>query len=82
MKSTETKKPTEAKKPTTKSLEDIIQLELITKEYASILVNQMLSNDGVDSTVLSARSRLQFYDDRLRKMGLRATIKVGTEKIA
>ena len=73
MKRTETK--------TTTKQDDSVKLELIQKEYASILVHQMLSNDDA-ATVLSARSRLKFYDDKLRQMGLRATIKVGTEKIA
>ena len=53
---------------------------MITKDYADILVNQLL-NTTESIAILNARSKLQFYDSKLKSMGLRATIKIGIEKI-
>lgn len=53
---------------------------MITKDYADILVNQLL-NTTESITILTARSKLQFYDQKLKDLGLRATIKIGIEKI-
>ena len=53
---------------------------MITKDYADILVNQLL-NTTESIVILNARSKLQFYDSKLKSMGLRATIKIGIEKI-
>ena len=53
---------------------------MITKDYADILVNQLL-NTTESITILTARSKLKFYDQKLKDMGLRATIKIGIEKI-
>ena len=53
---------------------------MITKDYADILVNQLL-NSTEAHTILGARSKLQFYDSKLKDLGLRATVKVGVEKI-
>ena len=52
----------------------------IVKDYAEILVNQMLANTESNG-VLSARTKLQFYDHKLKDLGFLATIKVGIEKI-
>ena len=54
--------------------------DLITKDYADVLVNELL-NTTESIVILNARSKLQFYDRKLKDMGLRATIKVGTEEI-
>jgi hypothetical protein len=54
--------------------------DMITKEYADILVNQLL-NTTESIVILNARSKLQFYDQKLKDLGLRATIKIGIEKI-
>jgi len=54
---------------------------MITKDYADILVNQLL-NTTESIVILNARSKLQFYDHKLKSMGLRATIKIGIEKIS
>ncbi len=56
------------------------RLSQIEKEYATILVNQMLNTDDSVS-MFNAKARLHFYDLKLKEMGLKATIKVGTEKI-
>ena len=53
---------------------------MITKDYADILVNQLL-NPTESIVILNARSKLQFYDNKLKDMGLRATIKIGIERI-
>ena len=53
---------------------------MITKDYADILVNQLL-NTTESIVILNARSKLKFYDDKLKQMGLRATVKIGIEKI-
>ena len=53
---------------------------MITKDYADILVNQLL-NTTESIVILNARSKLQFYDNKLKDMGLRATIKIGIERI-
>jgi hypothetical protein len=53
---------------------------MITKDYADILVNHLL-NTTESIVILNARSKLQFYDSKLKSMGLRATIKIGIEKI-
>jgi len=53
---------------------------MITKDYADILVNQLL-NTTESIVILNARSKLQFYDHKLKDLGLRATIKIGIEKI-
>ena len=53
---------------------------MITNDYADILVNQLL-NTAESTAILNARSKLRFYDDKLKQMGLRATIKIGIEKI-
>ena len=53
---------------------------MITKDYADILVNQLL-NTTESTAVLTARSNLKFYDQKLNDLGLRATIKIGIEKI-
>jgi len=54
--------------------------DMITKEYADILVNQLL-NTTESIVILKARSKLQIYDQKLKDLGLRATIKIGIEKI-
>ena len=52
----------------------------IEKEYASILVYEMSTiNDG--ATLANSAYKLRKLDQQLKKMGLRATISVGTEKI-
>ena len=53
---------------------------MITKDYADILVNHLL-NITESIAILNARSKLQFYDSKLKNMGLRATVKIGIEKI-
>ena len=53
---------------------------MITKDYAYILVNQLL-NTTESTVILNARSKLRFYDQKLSEMGLRATVKLGIEKI-
>lgn len=53
---------------------------MITKDYADILVNQLL-NTTESTVILNASSKLKFYDQKLKTMGLRATIKIGIEKI-
>ena len=53
---------------------------MITKDYADILVNQLL-NTTESIIILNARSKLNFYDHKLKEMGLHATIKIGIEKI-
>jgi len=53
---------------------------MITKDYADILVNQLL-NTTESIVILNARSKMQFYDSKLKSMGLRATIKIGIERI-
>jgi hypothetical protein len=53
---------------------------MITNDYADTLVNQLL-NTTESIVILNARSKLQFYDQKLKNMELRATIKVGIEKI-
>jgi len=54
--------------------------QLIEKDYASTLVNELLKSDDSVS-IFNAIKKLKFYDSRLQQMGYRATIKVGTEKI-
>ena len=53
---------------------------MITNYYADILVNQLL-NTTESTAILNARSKLQFYDQKLKDLGLRATVKIGIEKI-
>ena len=56
------------------------RLSQIEKEYATILVYEMLTiNDG--ATLANSAYKLRQLDAQLKKMGLRATIKVGNEKI-
>ena len=74
MKQSETKE-TIVKKTSTSS-----PTNMITKDYADILVNQLL-NTTESIVILNARSKLQFYDNKLKDMGLRATIKIGIERI-
>ena len=54
--------------------------DAIIKDYAEILVNEMLSGSE-QTAVMAARTKLKFYDDKLRQQGLRATVKIGIEKI-
>ena len=57
--------------------QDVLKIE---KEYATILVYEMSTiNDG--ATLANSAYKLRKLDQQLKKMGLRATIKVGTEKI-
>ena len=65
----------ELTKPTTTS-----PTNMITKDYAAILVNPLLNTTEL-IVILNVRSKLQFYDHNLKYMGLRATIKLGIEKI-
>ena len=53
---------------------------MITNYYADILVNQLL-NTTESTAILNARSKFQFYDQKLKDLGLRATVKIGIEKI-
>jgi len=55
-------------------------IDMITKDYADILVNQLLSTTE-SNEILNARSKLTFYDHKLKELGLRATIKIGIESI-
>ena len=58
--------------------QDVLKIE---KEYASILVYEMSTiNDG--ATLANSAYKLRRLDQQLKKMGLRATIKIGIEKIA
>lgn len=75
---TQTKKAEERVEKEDKEKTELVNL--IKKDYAINLVHYMLRSNDTQS-ILSAKSRLQFYDNRLRQMGLRATIKVGIEKI-
>jgi hypothetical protein len=75
MKSTTSSKDTALKKK-----ESASPTNMITKDYADILVNQLL-NTTESITILNASSKLKFYDQKLKEMGLRATVKIGIEKI-
>ena len=67
------------KEETTKPKEPS-KTELITEDYASTLVNELLSsNDSV--SIFNAIKKLKFYDSRLQQLGYRAAIKVGTVKL-
>jgi hypothetical protein len=59
---------------------EVLPTDMITKDYADILVNQLL-NTTESIVILNARSKLQFYDQKLKDLGLRVTIKIGIEKI-
>jgi len=55
-------------------------LEQIQKEYAAILVYEMLNiNDG--AVLADSAYKLRQMDSKLKQKGYRATITVGTEKI-
>lgn len=54
--------------------------QLIEHQYASVIVNELLKTTDTMS-ILNAIHKLRYYDIRLKEMGLRATIKVGTEKL-
>ena len=55
-------------------------LDQIQKEYTAILVYEMLTiNDG--AVLADFTYKLRQLDSKLKEMGLRATIKIGTEKI-
>lgn len=55
-------------------------LDQIQKEYTAILVYEMLTiNDG--AVLADFICKLRQLDSKLKEMGLRATIKIGTEKI-
>lgn len=56
------------------------QTDLLTTDYASVIVNDLLNTNDSMST-FNAINKLKFYDIRLQEMGLRATIKIDTEKI-
>ena len=66
----ETKEPARKPSPT----------NMITKDYADILVNQLL-NTTESIAILNARSKLRFYDQKLKDIGLRAMVKIGIERI-
>ena len=70
----------ETKETVNKKTTSTSSTNMITKDYADILVNQLL-NTTESIVILNARSKLQFYDSKLKSMGLRATIKIGIEKI-
>lgn len=56
------------------------KVELITEDYVSTLVNELLSsNDSV--SIFNAIKKLKFYDSRLQQLGYKAAIKVGTVKL-
>lgn len=63
----------------TKTVQDTTLLQ-IEKEYAAILVYEMLTiSDG--AVLADSAYKLRQLDFKLKEMGLRATVKIGTEKI-
>ena len=55
-------------------------LDQVQKEYTAISVYEMLTiNDG--AVLADFAYKLRQLDSKLKEMGLRATIKIGTEKI-
>ena len=61
-------------------LKHISPTDMIIKDYADILVNHLL-NTTESVAISNARSKLTFYDRKLKDLGLRATVKIGVEKI-
>lgn len=55
---------------------DITSTNKITKDHNGISVNSLL-NLTYSVTILNARSKLQYYDRKLKDIRLRATIKIG-----
>ena len=54
--------------------------DMIIKDYADIL-ETLLLNSSESTTVITSGSKLRFYNGNLKRLGLRATIKIGIEKI-
>ncbi len=55
------------------------RLSQIEKEYAHILTEMLSATDSI--TINNLSYKLRQFDSQLRKTGLCATIKIGTEKI-